>query len=38
MIAIGPDLFEVHTPGEHMSISSAERTFEFLKKVLEALV
>ena len=38
MIAMGPDLFEVHTPGEHMSISSAERTFEFLKRILEALV
>lgn len=38
MIAMGPDLFEVHTPGEHMSISSAERTFEFLRRLLKALI
>ena len=34
MISFGPDLFDVHTYEEHLSISSVERTWEFLKALL----
>ncbi|PKM94815.1 MAG: aminoacyl-histidine dipeptidase [Firmicutes bacterium HGW-Firmicutes-1] len=37
MISFGPNLFDVHTPGEHMSISSIERTYTFLTTLLENL-
>ncbi len=33
-ISIGPDLCDVHTPREHMSISSVARTWEYLKAIL----
>ena len=36
-ISIGPDLFEIHSPREAMSISSVERLYEILKEVLEKL-
>lgn len=35
MISIGPDIYGPHAPGEKMSISSVERTYELLLKVLE---
>jgi len=35
MISIGPNLYDVHTPNEHMSISSVKNVYEFL---LEALI
>lgn len=34
-IAIGPDMSDVHTTLEKVSISSVARTFELLKKILE---
>ena len=34
-ISIGPDLLDVHTPDERMSISSAERTFDLLCGILK---
>lgn len=34
LIAVGPNLLDVHTPQESMSISSVEKTYEYLKKVL----
>lgn len=37
MISFGPNLFDVHTPEEHMSISSAARTYKFLTALLENL-
>ena len=37
MIAIGPDMFHVHTPEEYVSISSVKRSWEFLCAVLERL-
>jgi dipeptidase D len=37
MISMGPDMWEVHTPGEKLSISSTERTYAFLKAVLKSL-
>ena len=35
-ISIGPDLMDVHTPDEKMSISSAKRTFKLVCGILEA--
>jgi len=36
-ISFGPNLFDVHTPDEHMEIKSVERVWNFLLKYLEAL-
>ena len=36
-ISIGPDLLDIHTPRERLSIASAERTWEFLLALLKAL-
>lgn len=35
MISFGPDMTDVHTPKEKLSISSVERTYNLLKHVLE---
>ncbi|MCL1816643.1 MAG: beta-Ala-His dipeptidase, partial [Clostridiales bacterium] len=37
MVSIGPNLFDVHTPQEHLSISSTQRTWAYLKEILRAL-
>ena len=37
MISLGPNLYDVHTPNEHMSISSVKNVYEFLLEVLKAL-
>ena len=37
MLSIGPNMKGVHAPGEHLSISSTERVFDFLMKILENL-
>lgn len=37
MISFGPNLFDVHTEKEHMSISSAARVWKFLVTLLESL-
>lgn len=34
-VSIGPDLRDVHTPDEYMSISSAQRTWDFLIEILK---
>ena len=36
-ISFGPNLYDVHTPDEHMDIKSVERMWKFLLKYLEAL-
>lgn len=36
-VSFGPDIFDIHTPKERLNIASAQRTWEFLKKVLENL-
>ncbi len=36
-LSFGPNLYDVHTPNEHLSISSAERVWKFLLKLLENL-
>ncbi len=37
VLSVGPDLHDVHSPAEHVSISSTERTWEFLQAALAAL-
>ena len=37
MISIGPDMVDVHTAQEHLSISSTGRTWDYLLAVLKAL-
>ena len=36
-ISIGPDLLDIHTPRERLSVSSAKRTWDFLCALLKAL-
>jgi dipeptidase D len=36
-IAFGPNLYDVHSPDEHMSISSTQKTYEFLLALLKEL-
>ncbi|MGL4876398.1 MAG: beta-Ala-His dipeptidase, partial [Clostridium sp.] len=35
MISFGPNIYDVHTPNEHLSISSTEHVWELLVRVLE---
>lgn len=37
MISFGPDLFDVHTPQEHMSIKSVKNVWEYLLEVLKEI-
>ena len=37
MISFGPDIFDVHTPNEHMSISSVERCYKYLLEILKEI-
>lgn len=37
MISFGPDIFDAHTPEEHMSISSVERCWDYLLEVLKEI-
>ena len=34
-ISMGPDVFDLHTTKERLSVSSAKRTYEFLKNVIK---
>jgi dipeptidase D len=36
-VSVGPDMADVHTPNEHISISSTERTWEYLLEVLKQI-
>ena len=36
-ISMGPDMFEVHTPNEHVSITSIKNVWDYLVKVLESM-
>ncbi|MCC3863820.1 aminoacyl-histidine dipeptidase [Terrisporobacter petrolearius] len=36
-ISMGPDMFEVHTPNEHLSIPSVKNVYEFLITVLKSM-
>lgn len=37
MVSIGPEMYDVHTPDERLSISSTVRVWEFLKEVLKQM-
>lgn len=37
MVSIGPEMADVHTPDERLSISSTKRTWEYLKEILKNL-
>lgn len=37
MVSFGPNMYGVHAPGEKLSISSLERTYKLLLKVLERI-
>jgi dipeptidase D len=37
IISFGPNIFDVHTPKEHLSISSTERTYKLLVAILATL-
>lgn len=37
MISFGPNLYDVHTPDEHMSISSVKNCYEYLKGILKEI-
>lgn len=37
LISLGPNMYDVHTPDERLSISSTERVWEYLKLVLKKL-
>ncbi|MTI67059.1 MAG: aminoacyl-histidine dipeptidase [Firmicutes bacterium] len=37
MISLGPDMHDVHTPDENLSISSTKKTWEFLLDVLKEI-
>lgn len=34
-VSMGPDIFDIHTPKERMSISSVQKTWTYLQKILE---
>ncbi|MFT8349531.1 aminoacyl-histidine dipeptidase [Clostridium saccharoperbutylacetonicum] len=38
MISFGPDIFDIHTPDEHLSISSAHRCYEYVLEVLKEIM
>lgn len=36
-ISIGPNAWDLHSPNERLSVSSTEKVYKFLTKVLENL-
>ena len=34
-ISMGPDIIDIHTPNEHMSIASVKKIWDFLVRVIE---
>lgn len=36
-VSFGPDIYDIHTPQERLSISSAQRTWEYILKILEKI-
>jgi dipeptidase D len=37
MVSIGPNMWDLHTPEEKVSISSSARFLDFLKAIIESL-
>lgn len=38
IVALGPDMNDIHTPKERLSISSAIRVYQYLEKVIEGIL
>ena len=36
-VSFGPDIFDIHTPDEHLSVSSVARVYDFIRKIIEEL-
>ena len=36
-VSFGPEMYDIHTPDEHLSVSSTERTFNLLKNILKKI-
>ncbi len=37
VVSMGPDMFDVHTPKEKLSVASSERVYKYLREVIAAL-
>lgn len=37
MVSLGPDMWDIHTPKERLSISSTVRVYKYLEKVIEGM-
>jgi dipeptidase D len=36
-VSFGPEMYDIHTPDEHLSVSSTERTFNLVKSILKKI-
>ena len=36
-VSFGPDIWDIHTPDEHLSVSSVERVYRFIRRIIEEL-
>ncbi|MCR5099149.1 MAG: aminoacyl-histidine dipeptidase [Lachnospiraceae bacterium] len=36
-VSFGPDIYDIHTPDEHLSVSSVARVYDFIRKIIEEL-
>ena len=36
-VSFGPDIIDIHTPDEHISVSSVARVYDFIRKIIEEL-
>ena len=34
-VSIGPEMYDIHTPKERLSIASTERIYNFVRRVIE---
>ena len=37
IVAMGPDIFDIHTPDEHLSIASVQRTYRLIRTILSRM-
>ena len=37
MVSIGPDMKDIHTPAERLSLSSTERVYRYLVELLQVI-
>ncbi len=36
-VSFGPDIWDIHTPDEHLSVSSVARVYDFIKRLIQEL-